>query len=145
MQFVKTWSALKLGVVREGGGGLLGLFPGKGSIFCLKISRSVASLELTNFASSRSLLSPEFSLSKYAARRAIWFSFSLLASLDLLAATLFLPLLSQYLSSLQSSETNIFCRFLIIGWGLSSSTSKALSLGSKSSPGTVARARSSVP
>ena len=51
--------------------------------FCFKISRSMASLELTKFASTKSFLRPVFSFSKYAALSAIWFSFSLLASRDL--------------------------------------------------------------
>ena len=52
-------------------------------IFCLRISLSIASLELRNLDSSRSSLSREFSCSRNAARRAIWFSLSLLASRDL--------------------------------------------------------------
>ena len=60
----------------------------------------------------------------------------------LLAAIVFLVLDSQYLSSFFSEATNCFALFLIIGCGLSSSMSKARALGSKSAPGTVARARS---
>jgi len=111
--------------------------------FLLRMSLSVASFVLSKFEPSNSFFSTLFSFSRYAALRAIWFSFSLLASRDLLAATLFLSLLSQYLSSLLKSGTNTFCLFLIIGCGLSSSMSKALSFGSKSIPGTVAKARSS--
>ena len=47
------------------------------------MSRSIASFELTKFASSRSFLRLVFSRSKNAALRAIWFSFNLLASRDL--------------------------------------------------------------
>ena len=60
----------------------------------------------------------------------------------LLAAIVFLVLDSQYLPSFFSEETNCLALFLIIGWGRSSSMSKARALGSKSAPGTVARARS---
>ena len=60
----------------------------------------------------------------------------------LLAAIVFLVLDSQYLSSFFSAETNCLALFLMIGCGRSSSMSKARSLGSKSAPGTVARARS---
>ena len=60
----------------------------------------------------------------------------------LLAAIVFLVLDSQYLSSFFSEETNCLALFLMIGWGRSSSMSKARALGSKSAPGTVARARS---
>lgn len=49
-----------------------------------------------------------FSLSKNPALIMIWFSFARRASLDLLAATLFLFLLFQYLSSLLFSATNCY-------------------------------------
>ena len=63
---------------------------------------------------------------------AIWFSFSLLASRDLLAASLFLYLFAQYLLFFSSSGTNCFFLFLMIGWGLSSSSENLLVAGSKS-------------
>ena len=60
----------------------------------------------------------------------------------LLAAIVFLVLDSQYLSSFFSEQTNCLALLRIIGCGLSSSMSKARALGSKSAPGTVAKARS---
>ena len=56
--------------------------------------------------------SAEFSSSRNRARIAIWFSLSLRASRDLLAASLFLHRLAQYLLFLSSSGTNCFFRFL---------------------------------
>ena len=53
------------------------------AIFCLRMSLSIISLELRKLDSSSSSLSLVFSCSRKAARRAIWFSFSLLASRDL--------------------------------------------------------------
>ena len=88
--------------------------------------------EFSFFNTSTSLFKAEFSSSKNLALMAIWFSFSLLASRDLLAASLFLYLFAQYLLFFSSSGTNCFFLFLMIGWGLSSSSENLLVAGSKS-------------
>ena len=100
-------------------------FSSNATIICFK---SVFSC----FKTSTSPLSAVFSSSKYLALMAIWFSFNLLASRDLLAASLFLYLLAQYLLFFNSSSTNCFFLFLMIGWGFSSSSENLLVAGSKS-------------
>merc|ERR1712131_340867 len=96
--------------------------------FLFRISISVSSLLFSKLEVSSSCFKTLFSFSRYAARNTIWFSFSLLASLDLRVASLFFNLFSQYFSSFSASGTAFFFRFLMIGWGLSSSMSKVLVL-----------------
>ena len=62
----------------------------------------------SSFMASNSSFTASFSLSKNAARIAIWFSLIRRASRDRLAATLFFFRLFQYFSSLLSSGTNIY-------------------------------------
>ena len=88
--------------------------------------------EFSFFSTSTSPFRAVFSSSKNLALIAIWFSFNLLASRDRLAASLFLYLFAQYLLFFNSSGTNCFFLFLMIGWGLSSSSENLLVAGSKS-------------
>ena len=88
--------------------------------------------EFSFLSTSTSPLSAVFSSSKYLALIAIWFSLRRLASRDRLAASLFLYRFAQYLLFFSSSGTNCFLRFLMIGWGLSSSSLNLRVAGSKS-------------
>ena len=100
-------------------------FSSRATIICFKS-------EFSFFKTSTSLFNAPFSSSRYLARMAIWFSLSLLASRERLAASLFLYLLAQYLLFFSSSGTNCFFLFLMIGWGLSSSSENLRVAGSKS-------------
>jgi len=88
--------------------------------------------EFSFFKCSTSPFNAVFSSSRNLALIAIWFSFNLRASLDLLAASLFLHLFAQYLLFFSSSGTNCFFLFRMMGWGLSSSSENLRVAGSKS-------------
>ena len=100
-------------------------FSSRATIICFKS-------EFSFFRTSTSLFNAPFSSSRYLALMAIWFSLSLLASRERLAASLFLYLLAQYLLFFNSSGTNCFFLFRMIGCGFSSSSENLLVAGSKS-------------